>query len=821
MDTSLLKEELTSIPIWVKLHDVPLQGFEEDDISLIVTFIGKPVMLDSYTSSMCNDSWGRSSFDQCLIEVNSEADLVDVVTIGIPSLIGDDFTKETIRVEYEWRSPRKKGKSMSTNGGPSVKQTVRYEPKATTSAPKKRATNVGNSSKSSYTKTTITSTKKGNIATFNHYSALEDESDEDVENIYDESANLFQSTVKVHLLSRLLLWYMNMEKEEVTAVALGSFWVAAATSLKYLRIFSMQSVQMYTFLLDGPVVTASGYEDELAVVTHSSQSHEHGLEFRVFNIANETQPIRGLLPLSNGSSLTWFGFSEQGQIGCFDSMGVFRLLTYQFGGIWLEVFRAGACKEVKKGHTCWIVGFDSGKLYCILCKHPDEFPKMSYAGGHTVLGTSISVASHNLGNKELESSLIFGKMEVAEMQRRNKEKKSMDRVSNWMDDEIKKKATELDESILFLFLQCCKAKNHDRAHGLASHLSLQNSAEIAIGYATQHKMEKVSSSLRAKFGIPEETTIADYDMDKEAVNAREQQSTPKRDGDKQVDKKGLKSKGKQRKSIHEETTIGDNDMAQKQAKDKQVDKKGSPTLKTVSKAGQSSMARDGSLFVYNPNVVREQFAGLVIQEGLPFDNSRMTRVFQNHLQPKYNHSHSRNPMTNLLNKLKENSNKRAKNDRLTSSEYERYIASDFVSNLSTEELAGYDVLGFWKSKESTFPVLSRMARDILSVQATSIASESAFSTSGRVLSIRRTRLTPTSFEMCMCLNDHLDTTERIQHISNLKNSLDFKEEILDEEVLENEAIALSDEEIALDDEAASEARSNGSGGEEFDMTMFD
>ncbi|GJX44466.1 mitochondrial carrier domain-containing protein [Tanacetum coccineum] len=35
--------------------------------------------------------------------VNSEADLVDVVTIGIPSLSEDVFTKETIRVEYEWR----------------------------------------------------------------------------------------------------------------------------------------------------------------------------------------------------------------------------------------------------------------------------------------------------------------------------------------------------------------------------------------------------------------------------------------------------------------------------------------------------------------------------------------------------------------------------------------------------------------------------------------------------------------------------------------------------------------------------------------------
>ncbi|GJY49692.1 zinc knuckle CX2CX4HX4C containing protein [Tanacetum coccineum] len=248
MDTRLLKEELTRIPIWVKLHDVPIQVFEEDGISLIATFIGKPVMLDSYTSSMCNDSWGRSSFARCLIEVNSEADLVDVVTIGIPSLSEDDFTKETIRVEYEWRPPRcdtckifghvhdycpkkvvsppivatsnvvtpnaektndgfqtvgkkkkRKGKSKSTNGGqftgPSVKHNVRYEPKATTSAPKKGTTYVGYTSQSTpMLKTTGNSSKKDNLSMSNSFSALNEEEEEDVENVYDESANLIQNT---------------------------------------------------------------------------------------------------------------------------------------------------------------------------------------------------------------------------------------------------------------------------------------------------------------------------------------------------------------------------------------------------------------------------------------------------------------------------------------------------------------------------------------------------------------------------------------------------------------------------------------------------
>nr|GEV78107.1 reverse transcriptase domain-containing protein [Tanacetum cinerariifolium] len=147
---------------------------------------------------------GRSSFVQCLIEVCLEVDLVDVVTIGVPSLTEDGFTKETfvlsmilIMVSKRW--VKKKGKSKSTNSGPfagpSVKQTVRYEPKAITSAPRKGATNVGNSSKSSsILKTICISSKKYNITTSNSYSALNDENDEDVENVYDESGNLFLST---------------------------------------------------------------------------------------------------------------------------------------------------------------------------------------------------------------------------------------------------------------------------------------------------------------------------------------------------------------------------------------------------------------------------------------------------------------------------------------------------------------------------------------------------------------------------------------------------------------------------------------------------
>ncbi|GKA66640.1 zinc finger BED domain-containing protein RICESLEEPER 2-like protein [Tanacetum coccineum] len=92
-----------------------------------------------------------------------------------------------------------------------------------------------------------------------------------------------------------------------------------------------------------------------------------------------------------------------------------------------------------------------------------------------------------------------------------------------------------------------------------------------------------------------------------------------------------------------------------------------------------------------------------------------------------------------------------------------------------------------------FPVLSRMAMDIISVQASSVAYESAFSTSGRDCS-----------------------SEDKTHFRSLEIVAYFKEDVFNDEVQRNEAIPLSDEEIALD---ASSEGTLSPGGPRFDYMM--
>ncbi|XP_019155820.1 PREDICTED: zinc finger BED domain-containing protein RICESLEEPER 2-like [Ipomoea nil] len=72
-----------------------------------------------------------------------------------------------------------------------------------------------------------------------------------------------------------------------------------------------------------------------------------------------------------------------------------------------------------------------------------------------------------------------------------------------------------------------------------------------------------------------------------------------------------------------------------------------------------------------------------------------------------------------------------------------------------EEEESFDILGWWKINSARFPVLSKLARDVLAIPISTVASESAFSTSGRVLDPFRSSLTPKIVEALVCTQDWL------------------------------------------------------------------
>ncbi|XP_071718553.1 uncharacterized protein [Rutidosis leptorrhynchoides] len=105
-NVSLTKEDLKKVPVWVKLHDVPLAGFTESGLSAIASKIGRPMMLDSYTSTMCVEAWGRPNFARAMVEVSATNDLKESVKVGTPNLENSNVTMDVVWVEYDWKPPR-------------------------------------------------------------------------------------------------------------------------------------------------------------------------------------------------------------------------------------------------------------------------------------------------------------------------------------------------------------------------------------------------------------------------------------------------------------------------------------------------------------------------------------------------------------------------------------------------------------------------------------------------------------------------------------------------------------------------------------------
>ena len=109
---------------------------------------------------------------------------------------------------------------------------------------------------------------------------------------------------------------------------------------------------------------------------------------------------------------------------------------------------------------------------------------------------------------------------------------------------------------------------------------------------------------------------------------------------------------------------------------------------------------------------------------------------------------------------------------------DRFDYSKFASNPRKSELDSYledglvdrkmqlDILSFWKSQQYKYPILSLMARDILTVPITTVASESAFSIGGRVLDDYRSSLKEDVVEALLCSRDWLYGTSIMSTIED-------------------------------------------------------
>nr|GEU88945.1 hypothetical protein [Tanacetum cinerariifolium] len=94
-DENLLQEDVSTVPVWVKLHDVPVTAFSKDGLSAIAIELGTPL---------------------------------DNIVMAMPKITKECHYTCNIRVEYEWKPPRCSSCKIFRpvkNTGTSEKKTVK------------------------------------------------------------------------------------------------------------------------------------------------------------------------------------------------------------------------------------------------------------------------------------------------------------------------------------------------------------------------------------------------------------------------------------------------------------------------------------------------------------------------------------------------------------------------------------------------------------------------------------------------------------------------------------------------------------------------
>ena len=100
--------------------------------------------------------------------------------------------------------------------------------------------------------------------------------------------------------------------------------------------------------------------------------------------------------------------------------------------------------------------------------------------------------------------------------------------------------------------------------------------------------------------------------------------------------------------------------------------------------------------------------------------------------------------------------KRAKAN-LDKSDLEIYLEDDVIDY---DENAEFDILGWWKANSSKYKIVSMIAHDVLAIPISTVASESCFSTSGRVLDVYRCSLSPKMIKALICAQNWLQPDGR-------------------------------------------------------------
>ncbi|GJY85020.1 RNA-directed DNA polymerase, eukaryota, reverse transcriptase zinc-binding domain protein [Tanacetum coccineum] len=97
------KVEPITLPLWVKLMNIPIEAWRMEGISAMASSLGKPMVMDYVIANMREFGVGRSNYDRVLVEIDAKKEIKEEIKIKYTDKGNCVKGTKDVKVMYDWK----------------------------------------------------------------------------------------------------------------------------------------------------------------------------------------------------------------------------------------------------------------------------------------------------------------------------------------------------------------------------------------------------------------------------------------------------------------------------------------------------------------------------------------------------------------------------------------------------------------------------------------------------------------------------------------------------------------------------------------------
>jgi len=304
------------------------------------------------------------------------------------------------------------------------------------------------------------------------------------------------------------------EGEEAVSIAAGDSFCVIATNSRLVRVLTASGLQTKIFSVPGNIVSVFAQSDAFGVVYHMTTPSPQGdqiLAVKTFSFSQGSQIANLEVALSPGSILSWVGYTDEQALAIYDSEGVLRMFSPDFGGSWVPIFDSAVERKGSESFWLFSVSLEAGEAQCIVCADTLEplVPSGSARPVVTAAPLRIPLVNH-------DEALVGQEQTLQRKQLLTTHYESQSYTGE--EDKLSQHEIDADKACLGLFKLLLQQDKASRALDVASRLQTMKALEGALRIAYHFNMNALAERIEVLINCKQEMESEDHVYEEQPLN---------------------------------------------------------------------------------------------------------------------------------------------------------------------------------------------------------------------------------------------------------------------------------------------------------------